>query len=105
MKEQVLDLLRSGKQNAIPRQYISAETGLSDRQVRKAFEQLKHEGYLIAAATDGGYYQIANQEEASDYFAREFAKAKTLFNNLKQLKSNISSKFDINLKFNFLMED
>ena len=67
---QVRNMLRPGRQSAIPGKELARHLGLSeDRAIRIVIRDLIADGVPVASATDNpaGYYIVANGSEAADY--------------------------------------
>ena len=101
MNNQILNLIPHGKANARKTKTLAALLGIayntkSDRNIRKAIEQLKAE-YPICA-TSNGYYIPLNSEEAAEYFATQYKHIRTLSANLKKISANLNKKFNLNLQ-------
>lgn len=60
-KTTVLDLIGTGKENAAPLLRLVFRSGLSERAVRKAIQQLRDDGHLIINDQDGKGYYIATE--------------------------------------------
>ena len=101
MNNQILNLIPFGKANARKTKTLAALLGIayntkSDRNIRKAIEELKSE-YPICA-TSNGYYIPLNSEEAAEYFATQYKHIRTLSANLKKISANLNKKFNLNLE-------
>lgn len=67
-----------GSKNIISRDALSVYSGLSDRIVRKAIEQMRVRGEPIITAPGGGYYLAASQDDvksAKAFLRKERARA------------------------------
>ena len=53
-------LIPEGKENAISKRELMDVTGLGDRELRKAIEELRNTGMLIINLGDGNGYYISN---------------------------------------------
>ncbi len=81
LNESVLHVIRQrvGFDNAIPRQYLvdlingCYKEDSSDRAIRQAINDLRHEGYPICSTggIDGGYWWAANNDELQEFIHRE----------------------------------
>ena len=101
MNNQILNLIPQGKANARKTKTLASILGIayntnSDRNIRKAIEELKAE-YPICA-TSNGYYIPLNSEEAAEYFATQYKHIRTLSANLKKISANLNKKFNLNLQ-------
>ncbi|KKL22239.1 hypothetical protein LCGC14_2437410 [marine sediment metagenome] len=69
IEEEVLSLIRKGRDNAIRSNVIAGVVGCAERVVRKAIRELITQGYCILSATDSppGYFIAADWEEVMDY--------------------------------------
>ena len=60
-----------GKENAISRQQICADTQLGDRIVRRIIKRLIEQmGYPICSSYDGGYFIPERPEEVNETYAK-----------------------------------
>lgn len=82
----ILDLIPTGKANAITRKDLAAATGLDDRSMREAIEQLRHNGHLICSKATGGYYQPDNIEDIEEQYRREMKRAKAILHRLTPMR-------------------
>lgn len=80
-EDKVFDALYSkalGDKNVISRDALSAYSGLSDRIVRKAIEQMRCNGNPIITDPCGGYYLATSQDDVKDakaFLRKERARA------------------------------
>jgi hypothetical protein len=101
MKTKILNLIPVGKANARKTKTLAALLNIpyntnSDRNIRKAIEELKAD-YPICA-TSNGYYIPLNSEEAAEYFNTQYKHIRTLSNNLRKISGNLNKKFNLNLQ-------
>ncbi len=79
----VLNHIPEGRKKAIKHDKLRKVTGLNDRMLRRAIEQLRAE-YCIINNQDGkGYYRATTQAEAERYLRQEKARIKSLNKSLK----------------------
>ncbi|MBP7654849.1 hypothetical protein KA977_15625 [Candidatus Dependentiae bacterium] len=101
MNNQLLNFIPVGKANARKTKTLALLLNIpynsnSDRNIRKAIEELKAE-YPICA-TSNGYYIPLNSEEAAEYFATQYKHIRTLSANLKKISANLNKKFNLQLE-------
>ena len=73
-------ILRTGKENAIPSQELAQMLGFSDtRALRADIAKSRQEGQVIISSTSGGYYLPANLKEVADFVRSLEARAKNTF--------------------------
>ena len=101
MKTKIFNLIPQGKRNARKTKTIALLLNIpynsnSDRNIRKAIEELKAE-YPICA-TSSGYYIPLNAEEAAEYFNTQYKHIRTLSANLRKISKNLNKKFNLNLE-------
>jgi biotin operon repressor len=84
---QIIDYIGCGKENAIDRNALTRLTGLSDRAVREAIEQARHDGNIIINNQDGrGYYITANIDEIERQYRQNERRAKSILHEQKPLR-------------------
>lgn len=78
--------LPTGHGNAVTREQLSRESGLSDRHVRELLETARCMGILICNDQDGkGYYVAETIEEVERQYWREKARMVSVWNAMKPL--------------------
>ena len=68
----IVDLLPTGKENAISQKQLAAVLNISERELRKRIEFERRNGAVICSSTDAdgsGYYLPQNVEEAQRFYA------------------------------------
>lgn len=72
-----MDIIPTGKENAISGSKLACLLNCSERKVRKCIEYLRRDGVLICSTYDskgGGYYIPRNSAETSEYFGRQLSR-------------------------------
>lgn len=82
----ILQLIPNGAENAISRKDLAEKLGMSDRMMREAIEQLRHNGHLICSKATGGYYQPDNIEDIEEQYRREMKRAKAILHRLTPMR-------------------
>lgn len=82
----ILSLIPNGKENAISRKALVENTGLCDRSVREAIEQLRHDGHLICTSPQGGYYQPSCIEDIERMYWSDKHRALSVLHRLKVMR-------------------
>lgn len=88
----ILQLIPNGAENAISRKDLAAATGLNDRTMREAIEQLRHNGHLICSKPTGGYYQPTNIEDIERMYRTELKRAKAILHRLTPLRQALKQE-------------
>lgn len=87
----IVDLIPTGKANAVTRAQLCALTGLSDRAVRKLIEIARIEGEIIINAQDGaGYYVSDNPEDIRRQMATNRSRAMSILRQQKYLRRRLA---------------
>lgn len=87
----ILDLIPTGKANAVTRAQLCAHTGLSDRAVRKLIELARIDGAIIINAQDGaGYYISDNPVDIRRQIATNNSRAMTILKQQKCLRRRLA---------------
>lgn len=90
----LLDLIPTGKQNAIHADVLARCAGATVRDLRHQLELLRHAGNVILSSVNG-YYLPANLAEVTEYRKKEERRAKSVFRSLRsarQLEKRLSEK-------------
>lgn len=78
----VFNALRVGKEHALSRQQLVIRTGIDDRQVRKAIEELRREYPILVIPGGNGYYIPRNDEsgkkEAGAWISQQRKREKSI---------------------------
>lgn len=84
----LLDIIPTGKKNAISRNQLRALSGLSDRAMREQIAETRREIPIINDQTGIGYYIPAEEdiEEAKAFLRQEEARAKSIFWSIRGLR-------------------
>lgn len=82
----ILTLIPTGKANAISRRDLSVASGMDDRSMREAIEQLRHNGHLICSKATGGYYKPDNLDDIEEMYRTELKRAKAILHRLTPLR-------------------
>jgi hypothetical protein len=87
----IVDLIPTGKANAITRAQLCALTGLRDRAVRKLIEIARIEGAIILNAQDGaGYYISDNPIDIRRQIAQNNSRAMAILKQQKCLRNRLA---------------
>ena len=82
----VLNRLRFGKEYAIDRKALCAETGAGDRSIREAIETLRQD-YIILNDQDGkGYYRPDKADDVRRYYRQEMARVYSMLRRMKPVR-------------------
>lgn len=71
-KNKIIDLLPTGKTNAISQKQLSIILNVSERKLRKIIETERQNGQVICSSMDAevnGYFLPATVEEAREFYA------------------------------------
>ena len=83
----ITNLIIEGKENSITRAQLCAITGMTDRQVRRAIEDARHAGAIIANDQDGrGYYVPTSITEIERQFRQNESRFKCIAHQQKPLR-------------------
>lgn len=92
MTEILKEKIPFGKENAIRREMLSNELGISDRAMREAIEQARADGMMIINIGDGsGYYQTNNLEEIAAQYHKDTARALSVLKRRKPMRDRLKS--------------
>ena len=87
----IVDLIPTGKANAITRERLCSLTGLRDRAVRKLIEIARIEGAIILNAQDGaGYYISDNPVDIRRQIATNNSRAMAILKQQKCLRRRLA---------------
>lgn len=87
----IVDLIPTGKDNAITRGQLCSLTGLSDRAVRKLIEIARIEGAIIINAQDGkGYYISDNPVDIRRQMCTNKSRAMSILKQQKYLRRRLA---------------
>lgn len=85
ISEMILQAIGTGEKNAANVEQLSMITGLNDRELRKAVERLRRDGYVIISS-DNGYYYPETVEEVKRYISKESKRARSIFFTLRSAR-------------------
>lgn len=68
-EKKVYDLIPTGKENAVPVDYIAKALKISNRNVIRLVRQLRLKSLDIGSNQNHGYYKFKNLEEYSEFIA------------------------------------
>lgn len=88
----ILQLIPNGAENAISRKDLAEKLGLSDRVMREAIEQLRHNGHLICSKPTGGYFQPTNIEDIEKMYRTEMKRAKAILHRCTPLRQALKQE-------------
>lgn len=81
--EIVLDAIPFGKANAIRREILAARCGLSDREMRRTVEELRHTFVILNDQDGRGYYRSYDLDDIERSYRQERARALNILRRLK----------------------
>ena len=83
----VVNLIPTGKENAISRERLAELAKLPDRTVREHIEQARRDGwYIITHAQRGGYYRTEDIDEIEYQYRIDRARALSVLSRLKAMR-------------------
>lgn len=86
----VVGLIPKGKENAIPRAYLAARAGMTDRHVRKHIAEAIEAGEPIMNDQDGaGYYIADDLDEIERRYRQERSRALAILKKLKAMRRTL----------------
>ena len=85
-EEIVLDAIPFGKENAVTREYLTAKTGLPDRQVRKAIEEIRRNHIVLNDQDGKGYYRSYDLDDIERFYRQERARALAVLYRMKPMR-------------------
>ena len=87
IKETIKEHLMRGKDAGVTRTWLATQTGVNDRSVRLAIEDLRNDGMLICNDQDGeGYYLASDERDIMRQYRRDCARAMSILKRLKPLR-------------------
>lgn len=84
-EQEILDYIPIGEANAIHSADICRRYGLTERERRKLFEQLRNKGAVICSC-DNGFFKPADIAELQAYINRERARSRSISNSLRSAR-------------------
>lgn len=85
-EEIVLDAIPFGKDRAVTREYLTAKTGLPDRQVRKAIEEIRRSHIVLNDQDGKGYYRSYDLDDIERFYRQERARALAVLYRMKPMR-------------------
>lgn len=85
-EEIVLDAIPYGKDRAVTREYLTAKTGLPDRQVRKAIEEIRRNHIVLNDQDGKGYYRSYDLDDIERFYRQERARALAVLYRMKPMR-------------------
>lgn len=85
-EEIVLDAIPFGKENAVTREYLTAKTGLPDRQVRKAIEEIRRNHIVLNDQDGKGYYRSYDLNDIERFYRQERARALAVLYRMRPMR-------------------
>lgn len=86
----ITDYIPFGKENAVTRTHLRAETGLPDRKIREEIEQARRRGAIIINAQDGaGYYQSEDIKDIAKQYRQNERRALSILAQQKHLRKRL----------------
>lgn len=83
----IMPYLFKGSENGIHLCELSKYSGIEDRYLRKAIEQIRRAGIVILSDAEHGYYLPDNSAELAAYIRKEERRARSTFYTLKSAKT------------------
>ena len=84
--EIVLDAIPYGKDRAVTREDLEARTGLPDRQVRKAIEEIRRNHIVLNDQDGKGYYRSYDLDDIERFYRQERARALAVLYRMKPMR-------------------
>lgn len=84
--EIVLDAIPFGKDNAIRRETLAVQCGLSDREMRKAIEEIRHTHIIMNDQDGRGYYRSYDLADIERNYRQERARALAVLYRLRPMR-------------------
>lgn len=84
---QILSLIRAGTLEGVHLSELTKATGLSDRAVRKAIEEIRRAGVIICTDCVHGYFFPENIRELSSYIRQEQRRGNSTLDTIATAKS------------------
>lgn len=84
--EIVLDAIPFGKDKAVTREDLEAKTGLPDRQVRKAIEEIRRNHIVLNDQDGKGYYRSYDLDDIERFYRQERARALAVLYRMKPMR-------------------
>ena len=84
--EIVLDAIPYGKDRAVTREYLTAKTGLPDRQVRKAIEEIRRNHIILNDQDGKGYYRSYDLDDIERFYRQERARALAVLYRMRPMR-------------------
>lgn len=85
VSERILQTIGTGESGAVSAEQLTMITGLTSRELRKAVETLRRDGYVIISS-DNGYYYPETVEEVKRYIGKESRRARSIFFTLRSAR-------------------
>ena len=85
-EEIVLDAIPFGKDRAVTREYLTAKTGLPDRQVRKAIEEIRRSHIILNDQDGKGYYRSWDLDDIERFYRQERARALAVLYRMRPMR-------------------
>ena len=85
-EEIVLDAIPFGKDRAVTREYLTAKTGLPDRQVRKAIEEIRRSHIVLNDQDGKGYYRSYDLDDIERFYRQERARALAVLYRMRPMR-------------------
>lgn len=83
----------NGKENARSRQTLCMLTGLNDRQVRQAIEDLRNQGVFVVNDEDGnGYYITEDLEVLRRQYKKDTSRAMSILKRRKHIRKYLKER-------------
>lgn len=88
----IVDLIGTGKANAVTREALSASLNTTDRAVRQAIEDARHGGNIILNDQDGlGYYLPGDISEIERQYRQNQSRALSILHYQKHLRRRLKA--------------
>ncbi len=75
----IIDLIPTGKDDAITREELVKRTGFTDRIIREQISQARRDTVIINNQDGRGYYKSSDSAEIERYIKQESKRARTIF--------------------------
>lgn len=88
--EELVDLIYVGKSGGVSREYLSANLGVSDREVRSRIAEARRLGFTILNDQDGrGYYLSDDPDEWERQFRQDTNRALSILARRKTIRARL----------------
>ena len=95
----ILEYIPVGKNNAVSRAYLRSVTGMTDRAVREAIQQVNESGVWLVCCENGtGYFKPETKEEAERYIRYSRSYLRSLAKKDREMRRAVQKMFSEQLE-------